>query len=67
MDALFWPSVQNKAGLTAGRVQERAVDGRDPKVGGARVEQHGELLRGGADADGPIVLGLGRQDRSLAL
>lgn len=46
------------AGLTAGHVKEGAVDGRDPEVGGARVEQHSELLRGGADANRPIVLGL---------
>lgn len=68
INALFWPSVRNEeAGLTAGHVQERAVDGWDPEVRGARVEQHSELLRGGADADRPIVLGLGRRDRNSTL
>ena len=44
--------------LTAGQVQEVAVDGGDPQVGRAGVKQHGEGLRGGADADLPVVLSL---------
>lgn len=47
-----------EAGLTAGHIEEGAVDGRDPEVRGARVKQHSELLRGRADADRPVVLGL---------
>lgn len=42
--------------LTAGRTL--AVDRRHPQVGGAGVEDDGELLRGGADADGAEVLHL---------
>lgn len=33
-------------------------DGGHPEVGGAGVEDHGEVLRRGADGDGPIVLHL---------
>lgn len=42
--------------LTAGRTG--AVDRGHPEVGGAGVEDHSELLRGGADADGAEVLHL---------
>lgn len=48
-----------ETGLTAGHIKKGAVDGWDPEVGGARVKQHSELLRGGADTYRPIVLGLG--------
>lgn len=44
--------------LTAGQVEESAVDRRDPEVGGAGVKQDGEVLRRCADADDAIVLGL---------
>lgn len=52
-----------RARLTAGQVEEGAVDGGDPEVGGAGVEQHGEVLWRGADADHAVVLGLGTQGR----
>lgn len=45
-------------GLTAGDVQQRAVDRGDPQVGGARVEHHGEDLRRRAQPDLAVVLGL---------
>lgn len=45
--------------LTAGQVEEGAVNGGNPEVGGAGVKQHGEGLRGGPDADGAVVLSLG--------
>lgn len=53
-----------KGKLTAGQIEERAVNGGDPKVGGAGVKQHSEVLRRGANADHPIVLGLRRQESS---
>lgn len=46
-------------GLTAGDVQQLAVDGRDPQIGRAGVEDDGEALWGRPDADLPVVLGLG--------
>lgn len=51
---------RREAGLTAGHIKEGAVDGWDPEVWGSRVEQHSEFLRGGADANRPVVLSLGR-------
>lgn len=44
--------------LTAGDVQQLAVDRRDPQVGGAGVEDDREALRGRPDADLPVVLRL---------
>lgn len=49
----------DRAALTAGDVQQLAVDGGHPQVGGAGVEDDGEALRGGPDADLPVVLRLG--------
>lgn len=46
-------------GLTAGDVQQLAVDGRDPQVGRAGVKDDCEALWGRPDADLPVVLGLG--------
>lgn len=48
--------------LTAGEIEERTVNGGDPEVRRARVKQHSEVLRRGADADVPIVLSLRRQE-----
>lgn len=45
-------------GLTAGDVQQGAVDGGHPQVGGAGVEDHGEGLGGRPQADLPVVLSL---------
>lgn len=45
-------------GPTAGDVQQGAVDGGHPQVGGAGVEDHGEGLRGRSQADLPVVLSL---------
>lgn len=45
-------------GLTAGDVQEGAVDGGHPQVRGARVEHHGEGLGRRSQADLTIILGL---------
>lgn len=45
--------------LTAGHVEEGAVDGGDPEVGGASVKEHREVLWRSADTDHPVVLGLG--------
>lgn len=42
----------------ARQVQGKAVNRGDPELSGARVEQHGEFLRRGADADLPIKLDL---------
>lgn len=44
--------------LTAGQIEEGAVNGWNPEVGGAGVKQHGEGLRRGTDADCTIVLSL---------
>lgn len=63
------PSVAERAGqtgrragrgrrLTAGYVQQLAVDGGDPQVGGAGVKDDCEALWGGPNADFPVVLGL---------
>lgn len=38
--------------------QAGAGHGGNPEVGGAGVEDHGEVLRGGADGDGPVVFHL---------
>lgn len=54
--------ISSKITLTAGQIEERAVNGGDPEVRRARVKQHSEVLRRGADADLPIVLGLRRQE-----
>lgn len=53
-----------KIKLTAGHIEERAVNGGDPEVRGACVEQHSEVLWRAANADLPIVLGLRRQKSS---
>lgn len=50
-----------KSKLTAGQIEEGAVNGGDPKVGGASVKQHSEGLRRGTNADRAIVLSLRRQ------
>ncbi len=52
--------VPKKSKLTAGQIEERAVNGGHPEVGGAGVKQHSEVLWRGANADHPIVLGLRR-------
>ena len=44
--------------LTAGHVQEGAVDGGHPQVGGACVKQHCEVLGWSPNADHPIILSL---------
>lgn len=44
--------------LTAGLIHGQAVNGGHPQVRGARVKQHGEVLRRGADADLPVELDL---------
>ena len=44
--------------LTAGNVQQVTVHRWHPEVGGPSVEDHGELLWGGPDADLAIILGL---------
>lgn len=60
--------MQDESGeLTAGHIQEGAVDGGDPQVGGASVKQHSEVLRRGADADHPVVLGLRGQNHECKL
>lgn len=56
-------SVPQHGKLTAGHIEERAVNGGDPEVGGAGVKKHSEVLWRGADADHPVVLGLRRQYR----
>lgn len=53
--------LKKKIKLTAGHIKERAVNGGDPEVRGACVEQHSEVLWRAANADLPIVLGLRRQ------
>lgn len=55
-------SFPQRSKLTAGDIEEGAVNGGDPEVGGARVKQHSEVLWRGANADHPIVLGLRRQE-----
>ena len=50
-----------KSKLTAGHIEEGAVNGRDPEVGGASVKQHSEVLWWGANTDRSIVLSLWRQ------
>ena len=52
--------------LTAGQIKEGAVNGGDPEVGGARVKQHAEVLRRGANTDHPIVLGLRKHKGHLS-
>lgn len=49
---------QRTGALTAGDVQEGAVHGGHPQVGGARVEHHGEGLRRRSQADLTVILGL---------
>ena len=44
--------------LTAGKVEQGAVDRRHPEVGGASVEDHVELLAWSANGDLAIVLSL---------
>ena len=44
--------------LTAGNIEDGAVDGRYPEVGGSCVEQHLESLSRRTDGDIPIVLSL---------
>lgn len=51
--------------LTAGNVQQVTVHRWHPKVGGASVEDHSELLWGGPDANLAIILGLQRRRREL--
>lgn len=42
----------------AGQVEDGALLGRHPQVGGSRVEDHLEVLAGSADVDGAEVLGI---------
>lgn len=49
--------------LTAGYVEEGAVDGGNPEVGRAGVKQNCEGLRRGPDADQTKVLRLKRDRR----
>lgn len=60
----FLKNKKIKIKLTAGHIEERAVNGGDPEVRGACVEQHSEVLWRAANADLPIVLGLRRQKSS---
>lgn len=54
-------------GLTACYVEQRAMDGGHPQVGGAGVKHHSECLRGGAQADLTIVLSLDGKRRNKSL
>lgn len=50
--------VMSTGELTACDVQEGAVNGGHPQVGGAGVKHHSEGLRRGTQADLPVILGL---------
>lgn len=50
--------------LTAGYVQQLAMNGGDPQVRGAGIEDDCETLWRGPDADLAIVLGLGEEQCS---
>ena len=50
---------------TAGDIENLAVDGGHPEVGGAGVEDDGEGLAGGSDVDRPVVLSLWTREGGL--
>lgn len=54
--------VTTTGALTAGNVQQGAVDRWHPQVGWASVEHHRESLMGGAQANLAIILGLKRKE-----
>lgn len=54
-----------KTALTAGNVQQGAVNGRHPEIGRTSVKHHAEGLRRGSQGDVAIVLCLVKHKKGL--